>query len=136
MYTKIVLIFTNHSTKFDSFPNLDSLCASFRLGRCTPISLAPSSVPDINPKGWQVWSLHAVCSKSVNCCMRSNGITFSCLKFWSERPTLPLDFVGISSEDVQEVFMGNVCTAGAGQAPTRQAALGAGMMQIFLRIFI
>ena len=25
--------------------------------------------------------------------------------------------------------MGNVCTAGEGQAPTRQAALGAGMYQ-------
>jgi acetyl-CoA C-acetyltransferase len=36
--------------------------------------------------------------------------------------------VGISNEDVQEVFMGNVCSAGAGQAPTRQAALGAGIV--------
>lgn len=34
--------------------------------------------------------------------------------------------VGIAPESVQEVFMGNVCTAGEGQAPTRQAALGAG----------
>lgn len=34
---------------------------------------------------------------------------------------------GISSEDVQEVLMGNVLTAGIGQAPTRQAALGAGI---------
>lgn len=33
---------------------------------------------------------------------------------------------GIAPEDVQEVYMGNVCTAGEGQAPTRQAALGAG----------
>jgi acetyl-CoA C-acetyltransferase len=36
--------------------------------------------------------------------------------------------VGISNEDVQEVFMGNVCSAGAGQAPTRQAVLGAGIV--------
>ena len=35
--------------------------------------------------------------------------------------------IGISNEDVQEVFMGNVCSANAGQAPARQAALGAGI---------
>ena len=34
---------------------------------------------------------------------------------------------GIKPEDVQEVYMGNVCTAGEGQAPTRQATLGAGI---------
>ncbi|TVT57497.1 MAG: acetyl-CoA C-acyltransferase [Sedimenticola thiotaurini] len=34
---------------------------------------------------------------------------------------------GISPEDVQEVLMGNVLTAGIGQAPTRQAVLGAGL---------
>jgi len=36
---------------------------------------------------------------------------------------------GISPEDVQEVLMGNVLTAGIGQAPTRQAALAAGIPQ-------
>ncbi|WP_428624228.1 acetyl-CoA C-acyltransferase, partial [Sedimenticola sp.] len=36
---------------------------------------------------------------------------------------------GISPEDVQEVLMGNVLTAGIGQAPTRQAALQAGLPQ-------
>ena len=36
---------------------------------------------------------------------------------------------GITPEDVQEVYMGNVITAGAGQAPTRQVALGAGTEQ-------
>jgi acetyl-CoA C-acetyltransferase len=36
---------------------------------------------------------------------------------------------GIAPEDVQEVLMGNVLTAGIGQAPTRQAALGAGIPQ-------
>lgn len=36
-------------------------------------------------------------------------------------------YLGVSTDDVQEVFMGNVCAAGAGQAPTRQAALGAGI---------
>ena len=35
--------------------------------------------------------------------------------------------IGISNEDVQEVFMGNVCSANSGQAPARQAALGAGI---------
>lgn len=34
---------------------------------------------------------------------------------------------GISKEQVQECYMGNVCQAGQGQAPTRQAALGAGL---------
>jgi acetyl-CoA C-acetyltransferase len=34
---------------------------------------------------------------------------------------------GISGEDVDKVFMGNVLSAGLGQAPARQAALGAGL---------
>lgn len=34
---------------------------------------------------------------------------------------------GIRPEDVEEVFMGNVLQAGLGQAPARQAALGAGL---------
>ncbi|NOY06296.1 MAG: acetyl-CoA C-acetyltransferase [Chlorobi bacterium] len=36
---------------------------------------------------------------------------------------------GITPEDVSEVIMGNVLTAGVGQAPARQAALGAGLPQ-------
>ena len=32
----------------------------------------------------------------------------------------------LSYQDVQEVFMGHVLTAGVGQAPARQAALAAG----------
>lgn len=36
---------------------------------------------------------------------------------------------GIAPEDVQAVLMGNVLTAGIGQAPTRQAALQAGLPQ-------
>ena len=34
---------------------------------------------------------------------------------------------GIKSEDVSECIMGNVCSAGIGQAPVRQAALAAGL---------
>jgi acetyl-CoA C-acetyltransferase len=34
---------------------------------------------------------------------------------------------GISGDDVDKVFMGNVLSAGLGQAPARQAALGAGL---------
>ncbi|XP_048769533.1 acetyl-CoA acetyltransferase, mitochondrial-like [Ostrea edulis] len=34
---------------------------------------------------------------------------------------------GIQKEDVDEVYMGNVCTAMEGQAPCRQATLGAGL---------
>lgn len=40
-----------------------------------------------------------------------------------------IERAGIKSEDVQEVYMGNVVSAGAGQAPARQAALGAGLSQ-------
>ncbi len=36
-----------------------------------------------------------------------------------------LDKSGVDAEQVEEVFMGNVLTAGVGQAPARQAALGA-----------
>lgn len=36
---------------------------------------------------------------------------------------------GIKPEEVQEIFMGNVLPAGAGQAPARQAALFAGLSQ-------
>lgn len=38
-----------------------------------------------------------------------------------------LDRAGIDPETVQEVLMGNVLQAGGGQAPARQAALGAGI---------
>src|SRR3954452_24332 len=34
---------------------------------------------------------------------------------------------GISGEQVDKVFMGNVLSAGLGQAPARQAAIGAGL---------
>lgn len=34
---------------------------------------------------------------------------------------------GVSSDEVQEVFMGNVISANLGQAPARQAAIGAGI---------
>ncbi len=38
-----------------------------------------------------------------------------------------LDKIGLNPEQVEEVFMGNVVQAGVGQAPARQAALGAGI---------
>lgn len=38
-----------------------------------------------------------------------------------------LDEVGVSPSRIQEVLMGNVLAAGMGQAPARQAALGAGL---------
>lgn len=41
--------------------------------------------------------------------------------------------LGIAPEEVKEVYMGNVLQAGEGQAPTRQALLGAGMnTQVYL----
>lgn len=36
-------------------------------------------------------------------------------------------FVGIPAEEVKEAYMGNVLQAGQGQAPARQAVLGAGI---------
>lgn len=38
-----------------------------------------------------------------------------------------LEKAGVSSDQVGEVFFGNVCSANLGQAPARQAALGAGI---------
>src|SRR6476659_5987325 len=38
-----------------------------------------------------------------------------------------VDRAGIKPEDVDEVIMGNVLSAGQGQAPARQAAIGAGL---------
>ncbi|VDN59958.1 unnamed protein product [Dracunculus medinensis] len=40
-----------------------------------------------------------------------------------------LQRTGINSSNVQEVFMGQVCQAGVGQAPARQAALRAGLKE-------
>ncbi|MFP3595220.1 acetyl-CoA C-acyltransferase [Chryseobacterium sp. SIMBA_029] len=38
-----------------------------------------------------------------------------------------LDKIGLDPKNVQEIYMGNVLQAGEGQAPARQAALGAGL---------
>jgi acetyl-CoA C-acetyltransferase len=38
-----------------------------------------------------------------------------------------LEKAGVDASQVEEVFMGNVCSANLGQAPARQAALGAGI---------
>ncbi|KJH51213.1 acetyl-CoA C-acetyltransferase [Dictyocaulus viviparus] len=38
-----------------------------------------------------------------------------------------VDRSGLKTDDVQEVFMGHVCQANVGQAPARQATLGAGL---------
>lgn len=40
-----------------------------------------------------------------------------------------LEKAGVSAGEVEEVFFGNVCSANLGQAPARQAALGAGIGQ-------
>lgn len=40
-----------------------------------------------------------------------------------------LEKVGIDAKEIQEVFMGNVLSANLGQAPARQAALGAGISE-------
>lgn len=38
-----------------------------------------------------------------------------------------LEKAGVNTDQIEEVFMGNVCSANLGQAPARQAALGAGI---------
>lgn len=38
-----------------------------------------------------------------------------------------LDKAGVAPDQIEEVFMGNVCSANLGQAPAKQAALGAGI---------
>lgn len=40
-----------------------------------------------------------------------------------------LEKAGVTADQIQEVLMGNVCQANLGQAPARQAALGAGIGQ-------
>lgn len=40
-----------------------------------------------------------------------------------------LKTAGVAADQVEEVFFGNVCSANLGQAPARQAALGAGLSQ-------
>lgn len=40
--------------------------------------------------------------------------------------------LGIAPEEVKEVYMGNVLQAGEGQAPTRQALLGAGVDKLLI----
>lgn len=41
---------------------------------------------------------------------------------------------GIAPSDVNEVYMGNVCAAGLGQAPARQAAIFGGNLNSLQRI--
>ena len=45
----------------------------------------------------------------------------------SEAIKATLQSAGISGQEIEEVFLGNVCSAGVGQAPARQAALKAGI---------
>jgi acetyl-CoA C-acetyltransferase len=40
-----------------------------------------------------------------------------------------LESAGVSGPEVEETFLGNVCAAGVGQAPARQAALKAGISE-------
>lgn len=48
----------------------------------------------------------------------------------------PLIALGIPMEEVKEVYMGNVIQAGQGQAPARQATLGAGTKIVFYCSFL
>ena len=47
----------------------------------------------------------------------------------SEAIKATLESAGVSGPEVEETFLGNVCAAGVGQAPARQAALKAGISE-------
>jgi len=53
--------------------------------------------------------------------------TFSATELGSIAIKGALEKAGVSADHVEEVFMGNVCSANLGQAPAKQAALGAGI---------
>ncbi|XP_069615243.1 acetyl-CoA acetyltransferase, mitochondrial [Ranitomeya imitator] len=53
--------------------------------------------------------------------------SFPATKLGSIAIKAAVERAGIPAEEVNEVYMGNVLQAGQGQAPTRQAALGAGL---------
>lgn len=53
--------------------------------------------------------------------------TLSAPKLGSQAIMAALQRAGVPASEVSEVIMGNVLTAGIGQAPARQAALGAGL---------
>ena len=52
---------------------------------------------------------------------------FSATQLGSKAIAGALQKAGVEASQVQEVLMGNVVSAGLGQAPARQAALGAGI---------
>lgn len=53
--------------------------------------------------------------------------SFSATQLGSVAIKAAVEKAGINADDVDEVFFGNVCQANNGQAPARQAALGAGL---------
>ena len=53
--------------------------------------------------------------------------TFTAPQLGSIAIKAAIDAAGLPLDAVSEVIMGNVLTAGVGQAPARQAALGAGI---------
>jgi len=60
---------------------------------------------------------------------QSSLSSLSAAQLGSEAIKEAVNRAGVQPSDVQEVYMGNVIAAGAGQAPARQAALGAGLPQ-------
>ena len=53
--------------------------------------------------------------------------TFSATQLGAMAIKGALEKAGVSADQVEEVFFGNVCSANLGQAPARQAAIGAGI---------
>lgn len=52
---------------------------------------------------------------------------FSAVELGTKAIKAAVERTGLTGEDIQEVFMGNVLQANVGQAPARQAAIGAGL---------
>ena len=60
---------------------------------------------------------------------RSNLSSLPATKLGSIAIQAAISKAGLRPEQIQEVYMGNVLSAGMGQAPARQATLGAGIPQ-------
>ncbi|XP_073970237.1 acetyl-CoA acetyltransferase 1 isoform X2 [Rhodnius prolixus] len=58
---------------------------------------------------------------------RSSLAALSSTKLGSVAIQAAIERSGVNKENIDEIFMGNVCQGGAGQAPARQAALFAGL---------
>lgn len=74
-------------------------------------------------------SIHCIGSKNTHGKFYGSLSTIPATQLGSVAIKGALDKIQLNPSEVQEVYMGNVLQAGEGQAPARQAALGAGLSQ-------